>query len=600
MRTIVTTLLIQAVFCGIVVANSNLESGEVTQILEILTSQPKKTWISSGIILANHEEYKAPAKIVKADEIDNRISQQLETYHAKPNKIQRSEKLQRMKLEAIPFNTRYELLNEYIMNTTETVRYDGKRFYWEIIADSRVDSIQPTAELADNYYARKFDMARNKIRTFAWDGKKYTKYYKPGNMAIITDEPSGVNGPLTAGVIPWGYGRYSYENLLNAEVSATAIESEDGLEIHLIIINNDNHEIFILDPAKDYAVKSYNLTIENASMSVHNYSNYQLVGENWCPGNIIIEEYDITTQPARLIAQDIWNFTSISNDTLTADNFNVEYEYDALIEDYSLGGKPLQYRFAPPQDPSVRENEAEKLLQSRLEILSSTDLSQNQNCATISLKYVCDKLGYNASWEDLSRLVKGREKSTNMLEMKKYVDGFGIEAVAIQTDLTTLKNINGCEVIIHLPHQNHYVVLGNIDDKYVRLIDLDKDKFLYRNSIEHFNKIWDGTALLINNKPITTKNQFAKINNNQLKNIIGAADCESCDNLYQEYRNSDCVNGDDCRSQHTIEYERYTCQSSSSGSCEEDDYIGSEQITCSPKTCTETGYWEASWIDACS
>ncbi len=602
MRIIVTTLLIQVILCGAAIANSNLEDEDVTQIIEFLTSQPRKTWISSGIIHANHEEYQAPATIAKPDEIDNRIKQRISEYRATPNKIQRSEKLQRMKLEAIPFNTRYELQNEYIMNSKEIVKYDGSRFYWEINAGSRVDSVQPAADLAENYYARKFDMARNKTRIFVWDGDKYTKYYKPGNMAIITDTPSGVNGPLTAGVIPWGYGRYSLENLRNAQLSATEIESEDGMEIHLIIVNEDKHEIFILDPAKDFAVKSYNLTIENDSMSVHNYSNYQLVGKSWCPSNIIIEEYDITAQPARLISQDIWNFTSISNGTLTVDNFNVDYEYDALIEDHSLGGKPLQYRFAPPQDPTVSEKETEKLLQSRLEIENSLILAENHNCATISLKYVCEKLGYNLSWSDLSQLIQGKDNSTNMLDMQQFINGFGINNVAIKTDLNTLKNLSDCEVILHLPLQNHYVVLGNIDDKYVRLIDLDQNKFFYRNSIEHFSKIWDGTALLVKNKPIEENIAFAKINTNQLQNIIGAADCESCTDHEQSYKDEPCYSGGGCGSSHTIYYERYRCESASSGSCEEYDMIGSESQKCdeSDNSCTGVGAWIPSWMDACS
>ena len=94
------------------------------------------------------------------------------------------------------------------------LKYDGNRFYWEIMVNSRDDSVKPKDELIDNDYIERFDLGWNQRRIFAWDGSKYINYFRPGNQAIIESQRGNVNGPLTAGIITWGYGKYNYKNLL--------------------------------------------------------------------------------------------------------------------------------------------------------------------------------------------------------------------------------------------------------------------------------------------------------------------------------------------------------------------------------------------------
>ena len=53
------------------------------------------------------------------------------------------------------------------------------------------------------------------------------------------------------------------------------------------------------------------------------------------------------------------------------------------------------------------------------------------------------------------------------------------------------------QLIVPLPEQRHFVVLGEADGEYVGLIDLDSNMFYYRRSAEWFNSVWDDTALLI-------------------------------------------------------------------------------------------------------
>ncbi|MHC4529384.1 MAG: hypothetical protein ACYS29_16035 [Planctomycetota bacterium] len=122
------------VLCSNTYANRVLDQTEIVKIFETLTSQPKKTWNPSGTIRARHEEYRAAATM-DTKEIDEAINDEIQAYLDDPNKLESTEERQRMKLEAIPFNVRYRLSNEYTMTSEVIVRYDGDRFYWEIDID---------------------------------------------------------------------------------------------------------------------------------------------------------------------------------------------------------------------------------------------------------------------------------------------------------------------------------------------------------------------------------------------------------------------------------------------------------------------------------
>ncbi|HPS55647.1 MAG TPA: hypothetical protein PLP05_08615, partial [Sedimentisphaerales bacterium] len=199
-----------------------LQEAEILQILQKLTNEPKKTWINAGTIEATHEEYKAPKK-TDSNEINAQIRQKINEYQNGLDKTASSEEINKMKLDAIPFNARYELSNEYTMTTFVTLKYDGDRFYKEINVDSRTDSIKPDQKLADNFMTDNFDLESNAKRIFAWDGQNYTTYTS-GNHAVINSKPNTTNSVdslLTAGIIPWGYGFYTYENLIGAQPTAT-------------------------------------------------------------------------------------------------------------------------------------------------------------------------------------------------------------------------------------------------------------------------------------------------------------------------------------------------------------------------------------------
>jgi hypothetical protein len=145
--TLMSVLLL--LFSSVTFADRPLNRAEILQIFQQLTSQPKKTWIPAGTIKATHEEYRSP-KTTDINEINGQIKEKIAEYQNNQNKRELTEDLQKMKLDAMSFNVRHKLSNEYTMNSSVIVKFDGERFYWEINMDSRTDSVKPGKDLTDN------------------------------------------------------------------------------------------------------------------------------------------------------------------------------------------------------------------------------------------------------------------------------------------------------------------------------------------------------------------------------------------------------------------------------------------------------------------
>lgn len=177
---------------------------EILTIFATLTDQPTKTWIPTGTIRAAHEEYRAP-ETTDSGKINSQIQKEIQEYQSSKNKRALNEELQKMTLDAIPFNVRYRMSNEYTMNSTFIVEYDGNRFNWEINVKSRTDSVRPGSNLTKNYMTNEFNLKWNGKREFTWDGSKYTMYSRSANYSMVDTTgsvPHIVNGPLTAGIVP--------------------------------------------------------------------------------------------------------------------------------------------------------------------------------------------------------------------------------------------------------------------------------------------------------------------------------------------------------------------------------------------------------------
>ena len=595
----VLTILCLFSVSGIAFGDRQLERAEILQILQKLTSQPRKTWISAGTIEATHEEFRA-SKITSATAISTEITEAIQEYQNSPDKVELTEQLQKMRLDAIPFNVRHRLSNEITMNSTVVVKFDGNRFYWEINVDSRRDSVKPNAELQDNFMTRQFNLEWNARRIFSWDGQKYTRYLLPANQAMVDatgSVPHVVNGPLTAGLIPWGYGFYTYENLSAAESSAIEKYANGQTQIHLTLNNSDGSEmLFVLDAGRNYAVISYSTDGLDKVIS-RQYDNYQLVSGNLVPMTILIEEYD--TFSNRHLATDFWNFTSISGDTPSPGNFSIDYEPDALIEYSSdVSSKPALYRYSYTVD-------TDQLLTERLDYAASEGI-QTQNCATAALKYAASRLGRDLTYSQLAQMVDRPDRATSLDTMKDFAQRCGLYCRAVRTDIQTLKSLSGCQVILHFPQKNHFVALEEIDNEYAWSVDLSKDRFYYRTDLNFLDMDWaEGTALLISDRPIQLPGNTTEITDSRLSNIIGGSGY-TCTERLQYYDVVYCSMPmvGICTGYYQVYMSRYGCEAADSGSCTSERLVRMAETMCivdnyNPFSCYVTCEWTYYYMWAC-
>jgi len=601
MKTKPYLLMILCLFSisGITFGDRQLERDEILQILQELTSRPRKTWIPAGTIEAVHEEYRAP-KITDPGEISNRIKQAVQEYQNRPDKPELTEELQKMRLDAIPFNIRYRLSNEYTMNSSVVVKYDGERFYWEINVNSRKDSEKPDTLLEANYMVKQFKMDWNAERIFAWDGQKYTIYSLSGNTATVDTTgsiPHVVNGPLTAGIVPWGYGLYTYRNLSAARSSAVEKYVNGQTQIHLTLNSSDGSEMrFVLDAGRNYAVISHS-TEDPDNIIYRQYDNYRLVSGAQVPMTILIEQYD--TFSNRLLATDFWNITSISGSTPSVGEFSVDYEPDTLIEYYSnVTSKPALYSYSHTVD-------TEQLLAERLDYAASESV-RAQNCATAALKYTASRLGRNLTYEQLSQLINSTDRATSLKEMKDFAQRCGFYCRAVRIDVQTLKGMSGCQIILHFPGRKHFVVLEGIDNQYAWNVDLSKDKFYYRTDLNFLGMDWsEGTALLISDRPIRLQDNSTEIADDRLGNMIGGSGY-TCTRLLQEYHQIFCEQFADgqCDGYYEVYFTRYGCEAAQSGSCSGQIMDRMWESPCiqdpyDPVECAITGEWDKYYMRAC-
>lgn len=579
-------------------ADTNLEEGQILEILQKLTNQNKTAWIPAGTIKAVHQEYEA-AEITDPNKIKAAINQKVQDYQAATDKRELTSRMQKMKLDAIPFNVRYGLSNEYEMTSNVTLKYNGEKFYWQISVDSRSDSVKKPAKLSGNFMTNEFDIKGNKNRIFVWDGQEYTMYSPSRKYAIVDAEgrsPHPVNGPLTAGVIPWGYGKLTYSKLQaaslqgqqryidNREVVELTIETEDGLNISAVLY-----------PQKDYVPKSYSISsIDGSSYIYREYSDYRFIDGNWIPRNIFIGEYEKGTD--KLLSRDIWDIQSIDCNVPMDYEFDVEYEQDTSVEYFSgINDNSEKYHYSADTD-------TEQLLTDRLLFSVAGEDAGAQNCATAALKYVGSEFGENFDYKSLSQLIEQPGKQTSLEAAKDYLESRGLYCRAVKTSLDQLKNLTDCEVILYLSSREHFVVLDKIDNQSVWTIDLSEDKFYYPTDIAYFDMDWSGAALLVSDNYID--GEFKEIPVTELDDIKGGSGY-SCTNLLQNYYVVYCdYLAGDCMGIYETHYERWGCEQAESGSCSSGIFIRYRTSPCInhleyPEGCTVTGEWTFYYIRAC-
>jgi Tfp pilus assembly protein PilP len=596
MRTTMILLTVAAALCLSPTAwgQRTLSSGEIQQILQQVTSQPRNTWLPAGTIQAVHQEYSAP-KTTDPTTIRNETDKAVRDYQNNPNKKEKTPTLQKMKLDAIPFNVKYKLSNESAQSSHVTVKYDNGRFYWEINVDSRQDSVVPDASLAGNEMTEQIDLRWNRQRIFTWDGQEYTTYSVSGNHATVDAAgklPRAVTGPLTAGLIPWGYGRFSSTSLGSAQVSATQSGSS---RIEMTVSYADGYSARLTldpDPAKMYPVTKATLTSPGGLVVTYTCSDYRLAGSNWVPWSILVERQN-DNMTSKLPTSEQWTFTSVSAATPAPSSFDASLKVKALVEYSSpVAAESAIYVQSDRAD-------ARSLLAQRLAYAAAAN-SRPQNCATAALQQAAAELGKAVPDQALARLV-GPDGGTSLYDMKRCAESSGLYARAVQTDLATLQGLAGVKAILHIPGKNHFIVLDGVDDREVWLTDLASRKFHYSQSVDFFPMDWsEGVALLLSDRPIS--GSFTALPDGVLGSILGGAGW-SCNQLLQEsyvYYCDEYWIG--CSGSVDVYFERWGCGSAPSGSCSESTMTSSQHTGCifdSFYDCTVTGEWYYYDMRAC-
>ena len=592
--TIVASLCLSAAAWG----QQTLSDADLQKIRQEITSHPRQTWISVGTIKATHQEH-GTAKTTDETTIRSEIDKKLEQYESSPGIKKQSAELQEMKRKAIAFNVRYRLANDYDMLSDVEVRYDNGRFYWKIDVTGRQDSIRPDATLDKNYMTQQFnqidDSGRNlnQRRIFAWDGQEYTTYSASGNQ-VIADAAGKlqhtVTGPLTAGLIPWGYGRFSSANLAAAKISAT--RNAAGT-IGMTISQTGGGSVDVtLDPAKAYAVTKATLTNGEAAVT-YTCSDYRQVGDNWVPYDIQIDRQNSSFNN-RLPTSEHWTFSSVS--PTAPGSFEVAVAANARVEYSSpVTSSPAIYVQSDTAD-------TRGLLAQRLAFAAGEGARQ-QNCATAAVQEVASELGKSIPESVLARLVRA-DGRTSLYDMKRLAQNQGLFCRTVKTDLAALKNLNGVKAILHIPGRSHFVVLSGIDNRDVWVTDLSSRKFFYRQSIDFFPMDWsEGTALLVSNRPIP--GQLSELPDAALAGIAGGAGY-ACNTLLQEYEVYYCTDAYPsflgCDGAVTVYFERWGCAPAQSGSCVDQAMVSSIESPCiwDPyEECAITGEWYYGYMHAC-
>jgi AraC-like DNA-binding protein len=581
-------------------AEKALPASETLALLTELTGHPQETWMRAGTIRATHIEYRAPRTTDKAL-VESQVKQELDAYQASGCKPQVSPKLQKMMADAIPFNVRSMWLNEYTMTSTEVVRYDGDRFYWEIAVQSRSDSMQPDESLADNEMVQRFRPEWNGTRVFAWDGSRYVKYNLPINRAVVDTAgriPRAVNGPLTAGIIPWGQGLLTAENVRSAKSSAVTRQMDGQSQVCLTLQWSAGTQFeCVLDSDKDLVPISATTLGPGHTISTK-FHNPKLIGDRWVPMAIYEERHD--RQDGRLLEYDQWTLEDIDATTPSSAAFVPQYQPGAVIQYTNPGQGPKVFL---PEHSSLVDTEA--ALAERMAV-AWTQGALPQNCATMSLGYVARQLGKPIAAKQLARSVDARGR-TNVLELQRLAREGGLYSRAVKTDLTGLEGLCPCQTLLYLPNKNHFVVLAGIEGRSIWLVDLTRSRFIYHVPAEAFaEKEWtSGVALLVSSRPIGGGPGRLDVPESAQQALVGGDVGYSCTYLLQYEHWTNCSRvGSLCVGWFRYFWEMYDCDEAPGYECTQEllEYEMASPCVNNPlnySLCAVTGNWYSYYTLGC-
>ena len=201
------------------------------------------------------------------------------------------------------------------------------------------------------------------------------------------------------------------------------------------------------------------------------------------------------------------------------------------------------------------------------------------------MKYVSQRLGKNLTNSQLAELINDPNQGTSLYKLQQFAQGLGLYCTTVKTDIETLKSLSNCQIILHFPRNDHYVVLEYIDDGYVWVVDLDTNKFFYRTKFSIFNQDWNnGTAQIISKDPLNNmQGNLTVLNDSQTRSIIGGFPNYSCTKTIQNYGIIRCppIFGIYCLGRYTKFFTRMGCEEDpDGGTCAGEDLPGVTWFMC--------------------
>ena len=545
----VITMLI-SIHC-VVFADRRLNTAEVLELFEALTSQQRTAWLAAGVLKADHEEFKSS-------------------------------------------------IGKSIISKVEC-KYDGQRYRTRIDIVSAVRTGR-----ANNPAAPMLDIKGNKTRVFVWDGEKYTIYSRSGRNAIVMEDAgifsNGVGGIFEAGIVPWGYGAYMMNYFTDAELSGIEKEIDGQTELHLAVNKTDRPDMeFVLAPDKGYAVKSHRIHLDDTKTIAKAYSNYRKYGETWIPLDIYCQTYENIDEVKKQISSDMWRITEVDTTIPTADVFDPNYVSGDFVE-YFESGKPESIKYY--RNDFV---DTDLLLLQKIAMRISGQTNR-QNCATATLKIGMYLAGGDITDEQLSGLVDEQSGSTSLYEMANFVRNANMYCQAVKTDIGFLQELNDCQAILYLPSKKHFVLLGGFDGEKVWLMDLSANKICYPMRLREFQSLWrEGISLLISDGRIELGEGIAVLNDQDQQRCIGSGGF-TCTNKINNFDVQLCtyVTEVTCGGIYRMYYDRYGCEpSGTESSCSGEKMVKSIYAHCvndpfDPAMCTTVAECYFDYVRACN
>jgi len=558
MNRILIYLFVVLTATGSLLADQLMEPSQTEQLVKQLTENPRQFWISQGMIQARHLEY-------------------------------------------------YNFENT-LKESTETMYYDGSRFRLDVYLKDGLS----TDDLSEKDRVQQFqqDLKLNRNRIFIWDDEKYIQYYQSAGYAVIVTDPQTMpaencGGPMTAGIIPWGYGDFTFSIIMSQDPKSYELSDNTLL---LEYVNETTtpamHVSFVLAPSMDNAVLSYSIENEQALLR-QTYESYTQVANQWVPSKILVERFDKRSTSPLLVSYEDWLFEMIDVSEFSDSLFTIKLENGTDVELKAAAGiKSFIYNASDRVDIT-------KILEDKIALIGSQD-SDSVNCATVAIQHIAKQYSKNILPSQLSALVSAETKKTTLFDMKKILENADLNCMAIATDIETLEKIPDCTVILHLDLSNHYVILDHVDEDGIWVIDLMNRKFYIKREIEDFLQEWNhGIALLVSDNPITPPldAEFRYLQADEMSQIQGGDfGTYSCTDQLQIEEDIFCpepMGGFLCGGAYYAFYERYGCiEDENGGICTGKKMLSYQYVHCinDPYVqggCTTTSTWISRYMRAC-